>query len=283
VSIDNFIPEVWSARLIRNLERAHVYGQEGVVTREYEGEIRDAGDTVRIMSIGPVTINNYTKNSDIAAPQELQDAQAILQVTQSKYFNFQVDDVDQAQIRVDVMDEAMRRAAYGLSNVADSFIASQYVDIPSTSSLGTDASPITPTATTAYELLVDLSVKLTENDVPMEGRWIVVPAWFTGLMAKDNRFVSGATPMSESNIRNGIAGTVAGFTLIQSNNVPTVGGTKYKLVAGVPGGIAYVEQIRKTEAYRPERRFADAVKGLHLYGAKVVRPELLAVATVLRT
>jgi phosphoglucomutase len=117
----------------------------------------------------------------------------------------------------------------------------------------------------------------------MEGRWIVVPAWFTGLMAKDNRFVSGATPMSESNIRNGIAGTVAGFTLIQSNNVPTVGGTKYKLVAGVPGGIAYVEQIRKTEAYRPERRFADAVKGLHLYGAKVVRPELLAVATVLRT
>jgi hypothetical protein len=283
VSIDNFIPEVWSARLIRSLERAHVYGQEGVVTREYEGEIREAGDTVRIMSIGPITINNYTKNSDIAAPQELQDAQAILQITQQKYFNFQVDDVDQAQTNVDVMDEAMRRAAYGLNNVADSFIASQYVDIPTTTALGTDASPITPTATTAYELLVDLSVKLTEQDVPMEGRWAIVPAWYTGLMAKDARFVAGATPMAESNIRNGIAGTVAGFTLMLSNNVPTVGGTKYKIIAGVPGGIAYAEQVRKTEAYRPERRFADAVKGLHLYGAKVVRPELLAVATVLRT
>ena len=281
MSLDNFIPEVWSNRLLLSLKKRLVYGQTGVVNRDYEGDIREAGDTVRINSIGPVTVNNYTKNSDILAPQELEDAQAVLQITQQKYFNFQVDDIDQAQQRPQVMDAAMNEAAYALSLVADSYIAAKYTE--AAWAIGNDGTPETlSTAAEAYELMVDMGVKLDEANVDAAGRWAIVPPWFMGTLAKDARFVANGTPENMSNIRNGVSGTIAGFTVMTSNNVPNTAGTLYKLLFGVSGAITFAEQIRKVEGYRPEKRFADAMKGLHLYGAKVIRPEMLGVVTINR-
>ncbi len=284
MALDNFIPEVWSNRLLLSLKRRLVYGQPGVVNRDYEGDIQEAGDTVRITSIGPVTVNNYTKNSDILPPQELEDAQAILQITQQKYFNFQIDDIDDAQGRPDVMDAAMSEAAYALSLVADAYIASKYTEASAANLLGSDGTPETPEGSdgTAYASLVELSVLLTEANVDAEGRWIIVPPWFLGELSLDDRFVMGATAQSTSNLMNGVQGRIAGFNVLVSNSVPNTSGTLYKIMAGVPGAITFAEQIRKIEAYRPERRFADALKGLHLYGAKVIRPEMLAVMTANR-
>lgn len=282
MSLETFIPEIWSARLISSLKKTLVYAQPGVVNRDYEGDIQGVGDTVRISSIGPVTINNYAKNTDIDPPQELSDAQALLEITQQKYYNFQVDDVDQAQQKPKVMDEAMRQAAYNLSNVADAYVAAQYTDADVANNIGTNGAPITPSATTAYEYIVDASVKLTEANVPMENRWIILPPWYIGLMAKDARFASGATPASMSTIANGVAGKISNFTVLMSNNVPNTAGTLYKIMYGTDQAISYAEQIRKTEGYRPEKRFADAIKGLHLYGARVIRPDMLGVLTANR-
>jgi len=131
MALDNFIPEVWSARLLANLHNALVYAQAGVINRDYEGEIAAAGDTVRINSIGSVTVGDYTKNTDMAAPQALSDAQATLTITQSKYFNFQIDDIDKAQQTPKLMNAAMAEAAFALANTTDQFIASQYTDISS--------------------------------------------------------------------------------------------------------------------------------------------------------
>jgi hypothetical protein len=277
MALENFIPEIWSARLIRSLKNELVYGQPGIVNREYEGEINDVGDTVHILGIGPITINNYAKNTDIAAPQELQDTAATLTIDQQKYFHFQVDDVDAAQGRPEVMDAAMEEAAFGLSSVADAYLAAQMVaNVPAASTIGTQGAPIAMTASTAYERLVDLKVKLTEANVPRANRFVVVPPWYVGLLEKDDRFVKAGTGSTDAVLRNGFAGTVSGLTVLESNAVPNTADAAYQILAGTPMATTFAEQIRKVEAYRPERRFGDAMKGLHLYGSKVVRPEALA-------
>lgn len=102
--------------------------------------------------------------------------------------------------------------------------------------------------------------------------------WFYGLLLKDDRFVK-YTPSADQVLRTGQVGQAAGFEIFISNNVPNTTGTKYKILCGHPMAITFADQIDKVEAYRPERRFADAVKGLHVYGAKVIRPEALVVVT----
>jgi N4-gp56 family major capsid protein len=285
MAINNFIPTVWSARLLQNLQKTLVYGQEAVINRDYEGEIKAFGDTVKINNIGSISVGDYTKNSDMDDPEPLTDETRSLVINQAKYFNFQVDDVDRIQQNPKLMDEAMREAAYALRNAADQFIASHYVDAAQT--IGNDATPVEPTKNDAYEYLVDLSVKLDEADVPEQGRFVVVPPWYEGLMLKDDRFVKAGNLPSDQRLLNGVIGQAAGFLVLKSNNVPKVpagsGVTEnYKVIAGHNIAWSFAEQVNQVEAYRPEKRFADAVKGLHLYGAKVVRPEALAVLSAKR-
>lgn len=287
MSLVNFIPSIWSARLLTSLDKALVYGQMGIVNRDYEGEISQAGDTVKITSIGDVTVKTYTRNSDIDTPQELTDSQQILAITQEKYFNFAIDDVDKRQGQPNVMDEAMRRSAYSLRDVADQFIAAKYSEVPAANMIGDDTTPKVPTANTAgtamYEYLVDLGVILTENSIPTDSRFAVLPPWCYGLLQKDDRFVKAGTSATDAVLRNGMVGQAAGFDILVSNNVPNTSGTKYKVIAGHPMAFAYAEQIVKVEAYRPERRFSDAIKGLHVYGGKLVRPYAWALLTASKT
>lgn len=287
MAITNFIPSIWSGKLLAALDKELVYGQTGVVNRDYEGEIKGAGDTVRINSIGDVTVKSYTRNSDIDTPEELNDAQQMLTITEEKYFNFAIDDVDRAQSTPDVMNEAMRRSAYGLRDAADQFIIGKYTEIPSANAIGTDGSPKVPTANTAttamYEYLVDLGVILTENNVPSTGRFVVLPPWCYGLLQKDDRFVKAGTSQTDAVLRNGMVGQAAGFDVMVSNNVPNTSGALYKIVAGHPMAFSYAEQIVKVEAFRPERRFSDAMKGLHVYGGKLVRPYAWALLTASRS
>ena len=277
MSINNFIPTVWSARLLMGLDKAHVYG--ALINRDYEGEIKEKGNTVKINSIGEVTIGDYVKNSDMSAPEELNGSPQVLEITQGKYFNFQLDDVDKAQQTPKLMDKAMNRSSYALNDVSDRYIASFYTDAAAANLIGSDASPVVPTVSNAYDHLVDLGVKLDEANVPSDGRWVVIPAWFHGLLQKDSRFVAVGTSKSDEVLRNGRIGEAAGFTVHKSNNVPNIAGTKFKIMAGHSLALSFAEQIVSVEAYRPEKRFADAVKGLHVYGGKTVVPQALAVLT----
>ncbi|MCY7919551.1 P22 phage major capsid protein family protein [Bacillus atrophaeus] len=284
MALDNFIPSLWSARLLYNLQRTLVYGQLGVINRDYEGEILSAGDSVTINNIGRVSVGDYTKNKDMKSPETLDSNSRKLLIDQMKYFNFQIDDVDKIQQNPKLMDAAMQEAAYALKNTADSFIASHYVEAANT--IGDDAKVVSPTKNDAYEYLVDLSVKLDESDVTEQGRWVVLPPWYEGLLLKDDRFVKAGNMSSEERLLNGVVGQAAGFTVLKSNNTPVStpeGGTEnHKIIAGHSSAWSYADQATQVEAYRPEKRFADAVKGLHLYGAKVTRPEALAVLSAAR-
>ena len=272
-----FIPTVWAARLLTALEKSLVYGQTNVCNRLYEGEIRAAGNTVKIASISDVTVNNYVKDTDIDAPETLTDETQTMSIDQQKYFNFYVDSIDRAQQNVNVLDEAMRRSAWKLRDLADSYLAGlMAAAVPVGNTIGDNTTPEVPTKADAYEYLVDLGVKLDEANAPIDGRFCVVPAWFHGLLLKDDRFIKAGTLRSDRALANGAVGEAAGFSILKSNNVPNLAGAKYKILAGHASATSYAEQILDLHTYKPEKRFGDAVKGLHVYGAKVVRPTALA-------
>lgn len=279
MSIRNFIPTLWSARLLEHLNKTHVYAS--LVNRDYEGMIKQMGDTVKINQLGRITIKDYAKGADIDDPEDLTGEQTILTIDQGKYFNFSIEDVDKAQVNPKLMDDAMQESAYGMNDVTDMFLANlMAVNAANNGDLGTDETPIVPTKGDAYDYLVDLGTDLTEKNVPMVGRWVVVPAWFHGLLLKDQRFVGNGTDYNKAILQGGEVGAAAGFRVWLSNNVPNTEGAKYKVIAGTNRGSSYAEQILETEAYRPEKRFSDAVKGLHVYGGKIVQPKCLSVATM---
>lgn len=272
-----FIPTVWAARLLSALDKELVYGQTNVCNRDYEGDIRVAGNTVKIASIGNVTVDDYTKDTPIGDPEILTDETQTLSISQQKYFHFFVDSIDRAQMNVNVLDEAMNRASWQLRDAADTYIAGlMSAAVPAGNTIGTAVTPQVPTADDAYEYLVDLGVLLDEANTPLSGRFCVVPAWFHGLLLKDDRFVRSGTAMGDRRLMNGEAGEAAGFTILKSNNVPNTAGEAYRIIAGHRIATTYAEQVLDVQAYRPEQLFGDAVKGLHVYGAKVVRDTALA-------
>ncbi|MGR6761272.1 phage major capsid protein [Paenibacillus sp. T2-29] len=272
MSVQHFIPTIWSARLNESLKKNLVYGN--VVNTDYEGEIQGQGSTVKINSIGAVTIGNYDKAAGIGNPQELDATQKTLVIDQAKYFNFQVDDVDAAQANVNLLDGGIVEASYGLANVVDQYLAGFYTEVKAENIIGNDTTPITPTKDTAYDLLIDLGVLLDENNVPETERFVVVPAWYYGLLLKDARFTK-----DPNIIRTGYVGDIDGMTVYKSNNVPNTGGAKYKIIAGHKSAISFAGQVDSVEAFRPEKQFSDAVKGLQVFGAKCIKPEALAVLT----
>lgn len=270
MAFSNFIPEVWSARLLEHLDKVHVYA--ALMNRDYEGDIRAYGDTVHINQIGAIAINDYT-GDDIADPEELDSAAMELKIDQAKYFNFQIRDIDNAQSNPKVVDAAMQRAGYGINDVVDCYLASLLLAGAQAESTVTASSV---TAETAYDYLVDLGVILNEHNVPMLGRWVVIPPWFHGLLLKDPRFVSNGTGDSQAILQGGWVGEAAGFKIHLSNNVP-LDGSNYCIIAGTNAAGSFAEQLVELEAYRLEKNFSDAVKGLHVYGAKVTQPGALAV------
>ena len=274
MAVTTFIPELWSARLLYALEKSHV--ATNLVNRNYEGVIANQGDTVHINSIGAITVKDYTKNTDIAAPDALTTTDQTLVIDQSKYFNFQVDDVDKVQAAGELVDTAMGRAAYALADVSDAYLLGVIAaGAAAGNTIGSAAAPVALTASNVYENIVKLKTKLDKANVPNTGRTIVVPPDVHSLLLLDDRFAKSTATAGQEALINGLVGRIAGFDVYMSNNVKTGTGTDtgktpyFEITAQVETATTYAEQIIKTEAYRMEKRFADAVKGLHVYGAKV--------------
>lgn len=273
MSITNALPEVWAARIKANLLNSHVYGAPSIVNREYEGDISDYGQSVHIIGVNPVTIKTYTKDVAIAAPDALTDNETTLTIDQAFYFNFAIDDIDAVQTRPKLMDEAARTAAWGLRDKSDQYIAAAMTaDAAAGNKLGAQTVDISDG--NGYTLLVDMGTKLTQNNCPLEGRWLVMPPDYYSVILKDDRFLH-ATPTGDQTLANGLVGRIAGFDIYQTNNAPN----DNTVIAGHSMAFSFAEQILKTEAYRPDTLFADALRGLYVFGAKVIYPELLVTQT----
>lgn len=315
MSLQNFIPQIWGDKLLAALRADLVFGN--LVNRDYEGDIKAMGDTVRINAIGDITISNYSKDTSIGAPQVLSDAQTVLAITQAKMFNFGIDNVDAAQQHPKVMQEAMSLAGYNMALAVDNYLAGLYTEASASNLIGTSGAPVTVTVptntnvgggTTVFDELVLLSQFLTQSKIPRQGRWVVIPPWCKTHLTMDIRFTSFNTAEARASIQqygfdpsgsdssgnndsgqggppaDAYLGMIDGMRVYESVNAVHIGGTvgitgsQDVIFAGHPMAWTYADGYQDIIAYQPPDRFGDAVKGLHLFGAKVTRPQGLAVA-----
>jgi N4-gp56 family major capsid protein len=267
MSVNNFIPELWSTQLIESFRKNHVFS--GLVNRNWEGEIRNAGDTVRITTPAAITVAAYTGSVTYQTPTS---AQQSLIIDKDRYWAFQLDDVDQAQANVSLMQAYMQEASYSLADDVDADLASLYVQSGLASialDLGSDD---------FYDKMVQAGQQLDEANVPRGGRWVVMtPKGYADLL-KNDAFIH-ATATGDNLIRTGELGSISGFSVFVSNNLVNTTAATYAYMYGTNSAITMAEQVISTEALRGASAFADQVRGRFVYGRKVVRP--FALGTIL--
>ena len=263
MAIVNFISTIWSENLIKQLDKKYI----GVLNcnREFEGDIKNQGAVVKICGLADVAVSDYTKNTDMGVPETLSDFTSTLKINQAKYFNFQIDDVDRAQANPKLMDEAMRVAAAALANAADSYIYSLYDEANV---------QITDNAITADKIvdhIIDLKTSMMKEGVMDSDDVVVEVSPEIAAMILKAKIDLGTN--NTGALESGLLGNIAGCKVFVSNNIYVDEQGYHKCLIRSKRAVAFAEQISEVEAYRPEKRFADAVKGLHLYGAKVVYPQ----------
>lgn len=299
MTIQLFKPELWSKILLQAEQKALVFGSPMVVNRDYEGEIKGPGDTVHITAIADPVISDYAPNQGITY-QTVEDEGQVLTISQKKYFAFEIDDVDELQANGEMQPYLEDRASYRLAEKADEWLASFYTGVNAgnvvggttvtTSSLasGNYLTPLlyssTHPADFYTQVLIPLKMRLDLANVPQAGRYCIVPTWAEALLAQTQAFVAfpGTDGGAGAVMSEGFIGRAAGFNILQSNNCVQYDGTNhaYAIQAGHPMAMSFAEQILKTEALRLQNTFADSVRGLHVYGGKLVKPEAIAVAGV---
>ena len=264
MAINHFVPTVWSESLLQNLDKTYV----GVANcnREFEGEIREKGCMVKICGLDNISVGDYIKNTDISNPQPLSDYSTELEIDQAKFFNFQIDDIDRAQATPHLMDLALKNAANALAAAADAYVYSLVED----ADFSIDDTNVTP-ETVINHIIDARTILLAEGVMDPSDIVVEVSPAIAGAILKGK--VALSTDNTDS-LENGCIGSIGGCKIFVSPyiNVKTVDGkvSTYQCVARTRRAIAFAEQLSEMEAYRPELRFADAMKGLHLYGARVV-------------
>lgn len=263
MAIQNFIPTLWSETLYTELEKDYVGVK--LCSRDFEGEIRGEGDRVKICGVGPVTVFDYHKNQDMPAAEVLSDTERTLVIDQAKGFNFFLDSIDLAQSKKGLMQAAMKEASGALSDVADRYIYS--LTDENVAELENSAA----TSTNIISTIAEARKMLMENNVPNSAKVsLEVPP------AIEQKLVLAKVLRSTDNVEalgRGYIGSFMGFDIYVTNNITPSENGSYRCIARTGRAIAFAEQVSAVKAYEPELRHGDAVKGLHLYGAKIVYPK----------
>jgi len=279
MSLINFIPAIWSAKLFVRLRKTLVAAT--IVNNDYEGEIKGYGDRVKINEIGPITVSDYAKYGTLTWA-ELTSAQKELIIDQGKSFSFKVDDIDMAQNHPTVMNAAMDEASYAVADTIDQFILGLYAQagVTNTTYMGSAASPISVSSGNIILTLSYASRYLSEKNVATQSRFAVVNPWVHQkmLMAEIGGISATAVPKVFDNgaITSGYIGDALGFRFLVSNNVAASASNVSAIMCGNTSAISYAGQVAKVVPTSIQDSFAEGVKGLYVYGAKVVRPNALA-------
>ena len=294
----NFTPQIFSQKVLKFFRRASVV--EDITNTDYYGEIENFGDTVKIIKEPTLTISSYARGA-VINPQDLADDQITMVVDQANAFAFKIDDIEERHSHVNFEALATSSGAFSLKRAYDASVLQVMADgagITGTN-IGTAGSPVDITGSgnedVAVNLLMTMARELDDNSVPEENRWFVAPPIFY-----ENAFKAGAkfaevqvTGDGTTPLRNGLVmqGNIAGFNCYKStalNNsgtdVVTISGqdttNDFVVMAGHMSSTATASHIAKTEVVRSTETFSDIVRGLHVFGRKVLRPEALAVGVV---
>jgi hypothetical protein len=291
----NFIPEIWSGKLIENFYDSTVLA--AISNTDYEGEIKGQGDTVNIRTTPNITIRDYVKGQNLVV--ETPDKPKIqLLIDKGEYFACVEDDIDKVQSDIKLMDQWSKDASEQMKVKIDQRVLTDMLpDISALNkgttagaksaafNLGSSVSPITVTkdgaggTVSVVDLIVDMGTVLDEANCPESGRFLVIPARMANLIKKSELKDASLVGDSTSMLRNGRLGMIDRFTLYVSHNI-NVSSAKYSVVAGTKMGLTFASQMTEMETLRSETTFGDIIRGLQVYGYKVVKPEALAMAVV---
>lgn len=267
-----FIPEIWSQKLNNMLTKECVMLQ--CVNRNWEGEIKNQGDKVKIIQPADVTIS--TLGTDTLEYKELAPTSMDLVIDQKKFFAFKINDVAQVQSNTDIMEAHLRNAKKAIEEVQDSYLLSLHSNVPAANTVGAEASAISLDKTTIYSKFVDLALRLKNSDAVTAGvrPWVVINPTIESYLLQSSEFIS-AHNVADKTLREGAIGRIAGMDVLVSTNLTAVS-SKYYVLAGTNEAITFASQLAKIESLRDQSSFSDLVRGLYLYGAKVVQPNALA-------
>ena len=306
----NFTPEIFSQKVLKFFRRASV--AEDITNTDYAGEIENFGDTVRIIKEPTITVSSYSRGS-VVNPQDLADDQTTMVVDQANAFAFKIDDIEERQSHVNFEALATSSGAYSLkrkydANVLDAMATNAGLtgesgaataQISGIGTLGSalDIGGATTPGDTAVNTMLTMAQALDDQSVPEENRWFVAPpAFYKHLFSAGAKFAEvQVTGDATSPLRNGLVslGNIAGFQCYKSTALVSNGGTDQVtltglatdgteniLMAGHMSATATASHIAKTEVVRSTETFSDIVRGLHVFGRKVLRPEALVRAVV---
>jgi hypothetical protein len=284
-----FIPEIWSSKLQVKFYDATVLA--AISNTDYEGEIRNQGDKVKIRTIPSIVINDYSSGQALVN-QRPESPNVELLIDKGKYWSTIVDDVQDTQADINLMNTWSGDASEQLKIAIDSDVLGGIApDVAAANkgnsagrlsgniALGTTGAAVGLTKTNIIDYIVDLGTVLDEQNIPETDRYLVIPAWAAGLLKKSDLKDASLTGDNTSVMRNGRLGMIDRFTLYSSNLLPSVVDTGEKCVtmfAGHKAGLTFASQIVKTETLRAESTFGDIMRGLNVYGFEVIKPEAIA-------
>lgn len=277
MAYENFIPTVWNEAIQRELEGSYVFVED--CNRQFEGDVKKQGDSVRILGVGKPTVKKLERSAasgDIDAPEELADSSVTMYVRQISYFNYMVGDVDRAQAVGGLMDALSKETSEALADEVDAYVAGfatdEAVDALYSSPVKVVSGESGSGGTNVLDVLDEAIQKLYENDVKNSTEIIVTvsPRFYT--LFKRAYIQRGSD--NEEYLKNGKVAKYGNVTVKMSNNVKkTEDGAVDNIMIRTKRAIAFAQPLTHTEAYRPEKKFADAVKGFILYDAQIVRPK----------
>lgn len=267
-----FIPEIWSKKLNNMLEKNCVMLQ--CVNRNWEGDIKQQGDKVKIITPADVTVSTLTSSN--IAYSSLTPTSMELEIDQKKFFAFKIDDVAKVQTNGDIMEAHLNNAKKAIEEVQDSYLLAMHTNVTAANTVGSESVPITLNKSTIYENFVKLSLTLKNSDAVYSGvrPWVVINPNIEAYLLQSPEFIS-AHNVADKTLREGSIGRIAGMDVLVSTNLTEVDG-KYYILAGTNDAITFASQLAKIESLRDKDSFSDLVRGLYLYGAKTVQPKALA-------
>tara|TARA_Y100001963_G_scaffold148286_1_gene225929 strand:- start:361 stop:1266 length:906 start_codon:yes stop_codon:yes gene_type:complete len=281
----NFIPEIWSGKLIENFYDATVLS--AISNTDYEGEIKNMGDTVNIRTTPELTIQTYVKGQTLSV-ENPDKAKLQLIIDKGEYFAAVEDDVDQVQSDVNMMDRWSKDASERMKIKIDTRVLTDMLTDVSSSNKGQTAGRIsgnidlgvagTPEALTTSNVIgkiVDMGTVLDEANCPESDRFMVIPAKMGGLIKQSDLKDASITGDGSTPLRNGRLGMIDRFTVYVSHNLYK-SGSEFSVIAGHKMGFTFASQMTNMETIRSETTFGNIIRGLQVYGYKVVKPEALA-------
>lgn len=303
-----FIPEIWSGKLLEKFYAATVLA--AIANTDYEGEIKNKGDTVHIRTRPTITIADYETDQDLAIQRPSSNL-IDLAIDQAKYFNLALDDVMEVQSDIDLMSTWAEDASEQMKIAVDTDVLSYLgttTDIHASNRgltagaisadirLGTAASPLfvakeaqgTGTGTSnsndmsIIDFIVNAGQVLDEQNIPESGRWMVIPAWMSAMIKKSDLKDASLAGDGTSILRNGRLGMIDRFTLYLSNLLPTLDSAvdTTSVFFGVNAALTFASQFTKMETIRSERSFSNLLRGLQVYGFRVVNGVAMGRAVV---